>query len=232
MMPQSSARMRAVLPVAKQKAISAGTSPSEDSSDTMRRMPSGCTPEPAGASVPRMTRCEIAHLARGAQREQRRALVAVVNQLEAALAALADAADLVVGQRGVAAIDVADHVGVGFQHHVLVDQAGAGDRGAAGVDRALDAVFARPAHHLARGRAVLDAAEADFAEQLDAGRGELLEIVLDHFAFDHGRAGMHLHAARTQRPERALREDRHRLQADDVARAGRACAPRRRRSWW
>src|SRR5699024_11426095 len=46
-------RIRAVLPVAKQNAISAGTSPSEDSSDTMRRMPSGCTPEPAGASVPR-----------------------------------------------------------------------------------------------------------------------------------------------------------------------------------
>ncbi|MEH2515958.1 hypothetical protein V1279_001531 [Bradyrhizobium sp. AZCC 1610] len=44
-----------------------------------------------------------------------------------------------------------------------------------------------------------------------------LEIVLDHFAFDHGCAGMHLHPARTQRPECALREDRHRLQADDVA---------------
>ena len=39
--PQSSARMRAVLPVAKQNATSAGTSPSDDSSATMRRMPSG-----------------------------------------------------------------------------------------------------------------------------------------------------------------------------------------------
>src|SRR6516162_3417148 len=55
--PQSSCRIRAVLPVAKQNAISAGSSPSEDSIETMRRMPSGCTPEPAGASVPRMTRC-------------------------------------------------------------------------------------------------------------------------------------------------------------------------------
>jgi len=27
-----------------------------------------------------------------------------------------------------AAVDVADHVGIGFQHHVLVDQAGAGNR--------------------------------------------------------------------------------------------------------
>ncbi len=70
---------------------------------------------------------KIAHLASGAQREQRRALVTVVNQLQAALAALADAADLVVGQGGVAAIDMADYVGVGLQHHVLVDQAGAGE---------------------------------------------------------------------------------------------------------
>jgi len=30
-----------------------------------------------------------------------------------------------------------------------------------------------------RGRAVLDAAETDLAEQLDAGRGQFLEILLD-----------------------------------------------------
>jgi hypothetical protein len=56
MMPQSSLRMRAVLPVARQIACSAGRSPSDDSIDTMRAMPRGCTPEPAGASVPRITR--------------------------------------------------------------------------------------------------------------------------------------------------------------------------------
>jgi hypothetical protein len=33
----------------------------------------------------------------------------------------------------VTAIDVADHVGVGFQHHILVDQAGAWNRRTAGV---------------------------------------------------------------------------------------------------
>ena len=49
-----------------------------------------------------------------------------MKQFKAALAALADASDLIVGQGGMAAVDVADHVGVGFQHHVLVDQAGAG----------------------------------------------------------------------------------------------------------
>src|ERR1700733_9038482 len=87
------------------------------------------------------------------------------------------------------------------------------------MDGALDAVFARPSDHLARGRTVLDAAEADLAEQLYARRGELLEILLDHFVFDHRRAGVNLHAAGPQRPERALRENRHRLEADHVARA-------------
>ena len=86
------------------------------------------------------------------------------------------------------------------------------------MDRALDAILARPADHLARGRAVLDAAEADLAEQLDTGRGQFLEVVLDHFAFDHRRAGVNFHAARTQCPERALRKNRHRLQTDDIAR--------------
>ena len=89
------------------------------------------------------------------------------------------------------------------------------------MDGALDAVFARPSDHLARGGSVLDAAEADLAEQLDAGRGEFLEILLDHFGLDHRRAGMNLHAAGAQRPECPLRENRHRLQADDVAGAAR-----------
>src|SRR6266540_2643868 len=40
---------------------------------------------------------KVAHLARGAQREQRRAFVTVVNELQPALAALADATNLVVG---------------------------------------------------------------------------------------------------------------------------------------
>ena len=39
-------------------------------------------------------------------------------------------------------------VGVGLEHHVRVDEARAGDRRPAGVDRALDAVLARPGDHL------------------------------------------------------------------------------------
>src|SRR4029434_628726 len=75
-----------------------------------------------------------------------------------------------------------------------------------------------PAHHLARGGAVLYAAQSDFAEQFYAGGGHLLEILFDHLAFDAGRTSMHIHAAGPQCPERTLRENRHRLEANDVAR--------------
>ena len=65
----------------------------------------------------------------------------------------------------------------------------------------------------------LAAAEADLAEQLDAGGGQLLEILLDlHLVFDHRRTGMHLHAAGAAASKRALGENRHRFQADHVAR--------------
>src|SRR3954452_22489106 len=86
------------------------------------------------------------------------------------------------------------------------------------MDRALNPVLASPPHHLARGRTVLDAAKADLSEQLDAGGRQFLEVLLDHLVLDHRRAGMNLHAARAERPERALRKDGHRFQADDVAR--------------
>ena len=74
--------MRAVLPVAKQNAFSAGTSPSAESSEIMRRMPSGCTPEPAGRIGAEDDALELAHLARRAQRVERGALVAVVHEFE------------------------------------------------------------------------------------------------------------------------------------------------------
>jgi len=90
------------------------------------------------------------------------------------------------------------------------------------MDRALDAVFARPTHHLARGRPVLDAAEADLAEQLDAVGGHLLEIVFDHLAFDHGRAGMPTFTPPGRKVQNArCANNRHRLEANDIARPAR-----------
>ena len=55
--PASSLRTRAVLPVAMQNTVSGATPPKLARNAMVRRMPSGCTPEPAGASVPMMTSC-------------------------------------------------------------------------------------------------------------------------------------------------------------------------------
>ena len=54
--PPSSLRIFAVFPVAKQKATSAGISPNAANIEIIRKIPRGCTPDPAGESVPRITR--------------------------------------------------------------------------------------------------------------------------------------------------------------------------------
>ena len=118
-----------------------------------------------------------------------------MHEFETPLAALAQADDLIVRQRRVAAVDVADHVGVGLQYDVLVDETGAWDRRTAGVDGTVDAVFARPGDHLARGRAILHAAKSDLAEIADAGIGKLRKVFFLHAGLDHWRAGVDLHAA-------------------------------------
>jgi hypothetical protein len=57
------------------------------------------------------------------------------------------------------------------------------------VDGALHAVFAGPFDHLARRLAVLDAAQADLAQQFDARSRQVAEILFHHAVFDHRRAG-------------------------------------------
>ena len=161
---------------------------------------------------------QVAHLARGAERIERRPFVAIVHDLETSLAALADAADLRIRERRMTAIDVADHIRARLQHHIGIDEAGAGDRGSARVNGRLDAVFARPAHHALGRRAILDATKADFPQQCHAGLGQLGKIVLFHARLDTRRAGNHLDAARTESRKSPLRGYRQRLQADDVAR--------------
>ena len=66
-------------------------------------------------------------LQRGLRRRDRDLLVAVVHDLDGARRLLAQLAHMRFRQRGVAAVDVADDVGVGLEHHILVDQPGAGD---------------------------------------------------------------------------------------------------------
>jgi hypothetical protein len=59
-----------------------------------------------------------------------RQFIAVMNDLNRAPAAFAKTSDLVERQGGMATIDVADYIRVGFEHDVGVDQSRTGDRGA------------------------------------------------------------------------------------------------------
>ena len=59
---------------------------------------------------------------RGAHRVQRRQFIAVMNDLNRAPAAFAQTSDLVERQGGMATIDVADYIRVGFEHDVGVNQ--------------------------------------------------------------------------------------------------------------
>ena len=138
-------------------------------------------------------------------------LVAVVNDLDRARRLLAQLADMRFRQGGVAAIDVTDDVGVGLQHHVLVDQAGARNRRAASVDGALDAILARPAHHLGRLVTGLDRTQTHLAQQTHARLSELLEVLLDHALFNDRGARQNLDTTGAEVVKSALRGDRQRL---------------------
>ena len=164
---------------------------------------------------------KLVHFSGDPERIEPGAFIAVVDDLEPTLAALADALDLLVRQRCVAAIDVAHDIGIGIEHDVGIDEAGAGNGRPAGVDGALDAVFARPFHHAPGGGAVLDAAEPHFAQKLHAGIREVLEILFGHLGLDAGRTGVELDAGWAEIGVLPLCRDRQCLEADDVARAAR-----------
>ena len=164
---------------------------------------------------------ELFQLSRGVQRQHGGTFIAVVDDLKALGAVFAKTDDLVVGQRRMAAIDMADDIGAGFQHHIGVDQPRSRDRRAAGMDRALNAVFARPADHLPRGLAVLDGPKANLAQKLDARIGQILEILLDQPVFDHRRPGMDLDPRGAEIFVPALGSYRHGFQPDDILGAAR-----------
>ena len=182
--------MRAVLPVAKQNTSSAGMLARLDSSAIIRRMPSGCTPEPAGPSVPRITRCGHLSSQRRLRRRDRDAsrcrcarsrsrAHCVRTARTRALPGSAVWPPLMWPMMSASASSTTS----------LSIRPEPGMRGPASVDGALDAVLARPGHHLLCLGTGLDRAEADLAEQRDAGLRELREVALDHALLDHRRAG-------------------------------------------
>ena len=70
--------------------------------------------------------------------------------------------------------------------------------------------------HAASGGSVFYAAQTDFAEKFHAGGGEFFEVIFDHALFENGRTGVDLHSTGAKGVEGALRENRHRFQADDI----------------
>ena len=120
------------------------------------------------------------------------------------------------GQRGVAAVDVTDDIRIGFKHHIFVDHARARNRRAAGVNGALDAIFARPRDHLFGFIPGLDRAQADFAQQRHPRIGQIFEVLFGHALFNDRRTGHHLHSAGAKVVKGALGGDGQGFEAHDV----------------
>ena len=143
-------------------------------------------PENHPLRLPQFERC--------AHGQQAGTLIPVMDYLDAAPTLLAKTNDLVIREGSMATINMADDVGIGLQHHVLVDETGARDRRATGVNGALHTVFARPGNHLLRRIANLHRAEAHLAEKLNPSFREGFEILLHHTFFNHRRTGQDLYA--------------------------------------
>src|ERR1700691_5298662 len=139
-----------------------------------------------------------------------------MHNFEGSRGALAERCNLVVGKRGMAAIDMTNHIRVGLEHHVLIDQARSGDGRSPRMNRALDAVFTGPGDHLVRSLAVFYATQTHFAQYLDSGGGKLFEIILDHAMLNYRSSGVDFNPARPEGVKGTLRKDRHRLQSNDV----------------
>ena len=139
-----------------------------------------------------------------------------MHDLQTRLTRLAEANDLIVGQRRVPAIDVPNHIGSGFQHHVRIDQTGAGDRRSTRVNGRLHPVFACPIHHLLGGRSVFHSAKTNFAEQLDPGISHFLEVMLLQALLDHWRTRMDFDARGAEVVIPTLRRNRERLENDNI----------------
>ena len=139
-----------------------------------------------------------------------------MNDLDPPRTAFAQAGDLIVGQGRVSAVDMPNDVRIRFQHRIRINQARTGYGRSARMDRALNAVLARPFHHLSCRLTGLHGAQTDLTQQLDAAVRQFLEVTLDHALFEHRRTGQHFDARRAEIFVPALRGDRHRLQPDDI----------------
>src|SRR5690349_9980155 len=97
-----------------------------------------------------------------------------------------------------AAIDVAYDIGVGSENDIFVNQTGAGNGRAAGMNRTLYSILPSPSDHLARRLPVLHAAQANLAQHGDTRGSKVAKILLHHAVFNHWGAGVNSYAARAK----------------------------------
>src|SRR5437764_3163161 len=90
------------------------------------------------------------------------------------------------------------------------------------MDGTLNPVLACPCHHVAGSGAVFDASQSDFTQHADTGCSEFLEVVFHHPMLNDRCPGMNPHSTWTECGKRALRENCHCLQANDVLRTTRS----------
>ena len=85
----------------------------------------------------------------GPKGEECSPFISVMHNFEGARRFLAEGHDLIVWQRGMTAVDVANDIGIGGEHDIFINQAGTRNRGAAGMNGALNPVLSGPGDHLA-----------------------------------------------------------------------------------
>src|SRR5215813_10816169 len=149
------------------------------------------------------------------ERVERRLAVAAVDDLEGHLRRH-QRVDLALAHGGGAAVDVADHMRVRFQHDLGADGIRSGDRWPAGMDGDCHAVLLRPAHHGGGVLARLHRPETDLAHELHAVSRHLGEVLLDHAELEDGRAAVDLHPRRAQIGVSLGRDHGERFEARDV----------------
>ena len=151
---------------------------------------------------------------------ERRPPVAAVDDLDRHVGG-DEPLDVGVGHRRRAAVDVADDVRSRLEDRVRPDRARPRDRRAAGMERDGHPVALRPGDHRGGLRPGLDGPEPDLPDQAHAGRGHLGEVVLLEAELQDRGAGVDLDAGRAGVRVALRRDDRERLQPDDVLRPAR-----------
>ena len=213
--PVSSRWTRAVLPVARQTASSGVMPPSDARWAIVRRIPSGTTPVPDGASLPRITRprapaSRASPIACSAARPLPQWTISIAIPLATSCSMSASGSAVVPP----------------LMWPTMSGRASSTTSARMALDPAIDGppVWNVETMPCCRAQASIGAACApvfteprpDLADQVDARRGQVGEVLLLEAQLEDRGAGVDLDAGRPDVGEGPDRDDRERLEADDV----------------